>query len=74
VIDQSMASALTTAQRIMAYGELSKFQIRDVLGYQLVVLRELYAANRQVGFNMFMRTDSKLLDAGTNPVKYLRLA
>jgi HK97 family phage major capsid protein len=74
IIDQSMSSALTTAQRVMAYGDLSKFQIRDVLGYQLVVLRELYAANRQVGFNMFMRTDSKLLDAGTNPIKYLRLA
>jgi HK97 family phage major capsid protein len=74
IIDQSMSSALTTAQRVMAYGDLSKFQIRDVLGYQLVVLRELYAANRQVGFNMFMRSDSKLLDAGTNPIKYLRLA
>lgn len=74
VIEQGMSSALTTGQKIMVYGDLSKFHIRDVLGYQLVVLRELYAANRQVGFNMFMRTDSKLVDAGTNPVKYLILA
>lgn len=74
VIEQGMSSALTTGQKIMLYGELSKFLIRDVLGYQLVVLRELYAANRQVGFNMFMRSDSKLIDAGTNPVKHLILA
>lgn len=73
-VDQGMASAMTTGLRIMAYGDLKKFTIRDVLGYQLVVLRELYAANRQVGFNMFMRTESKLLNAGTNPVKYLALA
>lgn len=74
VTDQGMASAMTTTQKIMAYGDLSKFMIRDVLGFQLVVLRELYAANRQVGFNMFMRTDSRLLDAGTRPVKFLALA
>lgn len=74
VIEQGMSSALTTGQKIMLYGELSKFLIRDVLGFQLVVLRELYAANRQVGFNMFMRSDSKLIDAGTNPVKHLILA
>lgn len=73
-IEQGMDSALTTGKKIMAYGDLSKFQIRDVLGFQLVVLHELYALNRQVGFNMFMRTDSRLLDAGTNPVKYLALA
>lgn len=74
VIDNGLASALTTGQKIMLYGDLSKYHIRDVLGYQLVIMRELYAANRQVGFNMFMRTDAKLVDAGTNPVKYLVLA
>lgn len=74
VIDQGMTSAMTTGQKIVAYGDLTKFVIRDVLGYQLVVLRELYAANRQVGFNMFMRTDSRLINAGTGPIKYLALA
>lgn len=73
-VEQGMDSAMTTGKKILAYGDVSKFMIRDVLGYQLVVLRELYAASRQVGFNMFMRTDSKLVDAGTHPVKYLALA
>jgi HK97 family phage major capsid protein len=74
VIDNGLPTALTTGQKIMLYGDLSKYTIRDVLGYQLVIMRELYAANRQIGFNMFMRTDGKLVDAGTNPVKHLALA
>ena len=72
-IEPGMASAMTASNRIVAYGDFSKFVIRDVLGYQLVVVRELYSASRQVGFNMFMRTDSKLIDAGTHPVRYLAL-
>lgn len=73
-IEQGMDSAMTAGKKIIAYGDFSKFVIRDVLGFQMVVLRERYAENRQVGFNMWMRTDSRLLDAGTRPLKYLALA
>lgn len=73
-INQSMASALTTGQKLILYGDFSKYVIRDVREVRLLRLNELYAANDQVGFVAFMRTDGNLLDAGTKPVKWLNLA
>jgi HK97 family phage major capsid protein len=60
-------------EKIMAFGDMSKFVIRDVMDMQLSVLRELYAINHQVGYVAIMRTDSDLLDAGTDPIKALAL-
>jgi HK97 family phage major capsid protein len=73
-INQSMASALTTGQKLILYGDFSKYQIRDVREIRMVRLDELFAATDQVGFIAFMRTDGNLLDAGTHPVKWLALA
>lgn len=70
-INQSMASAVTTGQKTMAFGDFSKYLIRDVGGIEVLVLRELYMANRQVGFVAYSRHDGDLLDAGTDPVKLL---
>lgn len=53
------------------FGDFKKYHIRDVRGFTLMRLNELYAANLQVGFFGFLRTDGKLIDAGTHPVKAL---
>lgn len=70
VIDLGMPD-FGSSTRPAVYGDMSKFIIRDSLGFDMVVLRERYAEFHQVGFIVIMRTDSRLLDAGTNPIKAL---
>lgn len=71
VINQSMQSSIATGTKTVLFGLLSKFQIRDVNEVRLLRLNELFAQTDQVGFVMFMRSDSKMLNAGTNPVKHI---
>jgi HK97 family phage major capsid protein len=71
VVNQSMASTLAKAAKVVLFGDFSKYKIRDVAGIRLVRLDELFAQTDQVGFVAFLRTDGQLLDAGTNPVKHL---
>ena len=72
-IDQGIASIGLSAKPI-AYGDVSKYLIRDVRDFTMVRLSERYADFHQVGFIAFMRTDADLLDAGTDPVKVLQMA
>jgi HK97 family phage major capsid protein len=72
-INQDMPVAGTAAQAVL-YGDLRKYIIRDVMPMRLRRLDELFALNGQVGFLAWSRHDGNLLDAGTNPVKYLTLA
>jgi HK97 family phage major capsid protein len=70
-INQSMAVAAGSgAGKSILYGDLSKYLIRDVRDVTIQVVDQLYAAYHQVAFFAFARTDAKLLDAGTDPVKY----
>jgi HK97 family phage major capsid protein len=71
VINQSMASAQAQSAKIILFGDFSKYKIRDVAAVRMVRLDELFAQTDQVGFVAFLRSDGNLLDAGTNPVKYL---
>lgn len=71
VINQHMASGANA--KAILFGDLSKYQIREVRDVQLVRLDELYAEYRQVVFLAWMRFDGDLLDAGTHPVKYLSM-
>lgn len=73
-INQSMATAFTTGQKLMLFGDMSKYVIRDVAEVRLVRLDELFAQTDQVGFVAFQRGDGNLLNAGTNPVKWMALA
>lgn len=73
-VNQNMASALTTGQKVIAFGDFSKYIVRRSGGLQMLRLTERYADFLQVGFLSFARFDSELLDAGTHPVKYLALA
>jgi HK97 family phage major capsid protein len=56
----------------VAFGDLKKFVVRKVSGFAVQQLRELYAANGQVGFISNMRVDANLLDAGTHPVNVIQ--
>jgi HK97 family phage major capsid protein len=55
----------------VAFGDFSKFLIRDVSDRQVRRLSERYADYNQTAFVIFSRHDSKLIDAGTNPIKYI---
>jgi HK97 family phage major capsid protein len=52
------------------FGRLDKYKLRLVKQATLLRLVERYADNLQVAFLLFARADGRLLDAGTNPVKY----
>lgn len=67
VVNNDMAVPAANAYTI-AFGDLSKFKVRQVKGYSMMRLAERYADYGQVGFIAFQRWDSNLLDAGTHPV------
>ena len=71
VINQQVASG--NSSKAIAFGQLSKYLIRDVKDVTLVRLDERYAEFGMVGFLAFSRHDGDLLDAGTHPVKYLTM-
>ena len=73
-VNQSMSAALTTGQKLVLFGRMSKYIIRDVSTIRLVRLDERYADTDQIAFIAFLRSDGNLLDAGTRPVKWLNLA
>jgi HK97 family phage major capsid protein len=56
------------------FGATKKFAIRDVRDVRLYRLEERWAETDSVGFLAFYRGDSRLIDAGTNPVKTLKMA
>lgn len=59
-------------KKTLLFGQLSKYTIRRVRQMSVMRLSERFADYGQVAFLLFSRYDGKLLDAGTNPVKYLR--
>jgi HK97 family phage major capsid protein len=73
VINQDMASPGSSAKKVI-FGDLSKYLIRDVRDISLLRLDERFATLHQVAFLAFSRHDGDLLDAGTDPVKYMAQA
>jgi HK97 family phage major capsid protein len=69
--NNDMSTATTTGTRAVLYGALQKYLIREVLGITLLRLDERYADFHQVAFLAFARADGNLLNAGTNPIKYM---
>jgi HK97 family phage major capsid protein len=69
-INQSMA-ATGAGTKSLLFGRLDKYYIRDVRDVSVLRLDELFALLGQVAFLALSRHDGDLLDAGTNPVKYL---
>jgi HK97 family phage major capsid protein len=71
IVNQAVAVAAGSgAGKSIAYGDLSKYIIRDVRDITLMRLDERFAEYHQVAFLAFSRHDGDLLDAGTNPVKH----
>lgn len=69
-VDTNMPTPASAAKTIY-FGDFSKFILRDVSTQQILRLTERYAEYLQVGFLLFSRHDSMLLDAGTHPIKHL---
>jgi HK97 family phage major capsid protein len=62
------------SDKSIIFGDLKKYIIRQVRNMRIVRLNERYGELDQVAFVVFLRVDGDLLDAGTNPVKYLRIS
>lgn len=70
-LNQKMASAPAVGAVEILFGAFRKFKCRDVATIRMKRLEERYADSDQIGFIAFIRSDSKILDAGTHPIKYL---
>lgn len=79
-INQHMASfvgANTAAddnKKIVLFGDFKKYIIRQVQSMRFVRLNERFGDTDEVGFVLFWRWDGDLLDAGTHPIKHLRVS
>lgn len=71
-LNQAMSSISATGDKIFAYGDWSKFNIRIVNDFTLRRLDERYAEFDQVAFFGLMRGDSFLED--TRAVKYMDIS
>lgn len=67
-INQDMPTGASA--KSIVYGDISKFKIRDVTDFQLFRMDERRIDFYQIGYVAFLRGDSDLIDAGTNPVKH----
>lgn len=72
VVNNDMATG--SAAKALIYGNFAKYLVRQVRAITVLRLDERYADYHQTGFLAFARFDGDLLDAGTDPVKYLTLA
>lgn len=70
---QEMASTVEASAKVLLFGCLSQYKIRRVRDVRMYRLVERYRDQDQDGFVAFIREDGKLLNAGTNPVKYLQM-
>jgi HK97 family phage major capsid protein len=70
IINDEM-DAIGTSKKIMVFGDMKKFMIRNVMEFSLLRLNEIKADYGQVVFLGFKRADSAIIDAGTHPIKHL---
>lgn len=68
-INQDIAAPAASAKSLL-FGQLNKYYWRDVQGIQVMRLSERYSDYLQVGFMAFARAGGRLIDSGTDPVKY----
>jgi HK97 family phage major capsid protein len=79
-VNQDMASFLdgsTTAndsKKIALFGNFKKYIIRTVNNMRMVRLNERFGDTDEIGLVAFWRIDGDLIDAGTHPVKYMRMS
>ncbi len=68
---QEMDSSVASGKKTILFGLLPQYKIRRVNDVRMYRLVERYRDLDQDGFVCFIREDGKLIQAGTNPVKYL---
>lgn len=73
VVNDDMAGTLQANAKVMLYGDFENYKVRRVRAMMMMRLVERYAEAGQVAFLAFERMDGRLGDAGTNPIKYLRM-
>ena len=69
-VSTNIADIGASAKSVL-FGDMSKYMVREVAGAAVKRLVERYADYNQTGYLLFKRFDARLIDAGTNPVKYL---
>lgn len=69
---QSNAGSPPVTKKTALYGAINKYMIRRVRDLSVLRLNERFADQGQAAFIGFARYDGQLVDAGTNPVKYLK--
>ena len=60
-VNQAMAAPEASSRPIL-FGDMSRYVVRKVMGFQVLTLRERYAENFQVGMVGFKRFDGELLN------------
>jgi HK97 family phage major capsid protein len=68
---QTQSSSPTVTRKTVAFGDLTKYVVRQVKEMAILRLTERFADFGQIAFIAFGRYDGQLLDAGTHPVQYL---
>jgi HK97 family phage major capsid protein len=71
-INNDMASALTTGQKVILFGDFSKYKIRRILAPTVERNDNIYWDSLNVGFMGYQRLDAKYIASGS--IKFLALA
>jgi len=80
VVNQDMfayvdgSTSANDSQKVALFGNFQKYVIRLVNNMRLVRLNERYGDTDEIGLVAFWRIDGDLLNAGTHPVKYMRVS
>jgi HK97 family phage major capsid protein len=69
--NSNMSSAMTTGQKIIMFGDWSKFIIRNVKSMEVLRSEERYLEFLQIAFLAWMRFDSRVINSSA--LKYLEL-
>jgi HK97 family phage major capsid protein len=69
IVNNDVATMAANAKSVL-YGDFSNFWVRDVMAMLMLRLSERYADSGQIAFVSFLRSDSRMVDAGQHPIKY----
>jgi len=65
--------SVAATKKPIAFGDLSKYRIRDVRDVQVARLQERYAEYHQIGFVAISRHDGRMVDASGAAIKYITM-
>ena len=73
-VNNDMTDTIAANNKTILAGAFNRFVIRQVRDVTVRQLNEIKGLRRQIVFAGFTRNDSKLVDAGTNPIKVMQQA